>query len=276
MNHYKKFNNTLLIILITIIPFFTNAQKLPKVQETSQRVPANVKIDGKLAEWNKFGAYNSKAGVFYTIANDDDKLYLTLQAKDMDVITKMIRGGVTLTINSLDKKDDKNGISIQFPAITRKVGFSVNLSNKPKLTHDTMLNRKQLDSFAYVVNKELTNKSKFIVIGGIKAITDDSISVYNEYGIKAVSRVDNQINYVYELAIPLKYLGLSTDNPKHFFYNIKVNAIAGGLDGIDGIGKITSVTIVGESIVMTGPGADRAMSLMNYTDFWGEYTLAKK
>ena len=49
----------ILSILFAVITFTATAQKLPNVQATSLRAPANIKIDGKATEWNdKFQAYN--------------------------------------------------------------------------------------------------------------------------------------------------------------------------------------------------------------------------
>jgi hypothetical protein len=289
MNNYKRLNNAFSFILVAISPFTANAQKLPAVQQVSVYAPDNIKIDGKTTEWdNKFQAYNRVDNVYYTIANDDDRLYLIIQGKDMDVISKMIRGGVTFTINSSGKKNDKEGVAITFPATDDHIPvsrsdngskFNVNLGNKPEITRDTALNRKQADSFRNVVNKGIANTSKFIVVTGIKAIADDSISVYNEYGIKAVSLVDAQINYTYELAIPLKYLGLSVNSPNQFAYNIMINGLP-SLDNVPNSSRlqegITSFYVEGGNIVVTGPSAGRVMFLRNPTDFWGEYTLAKK
>jgi len=94
----------------------TNAQKLPNVQTASLRAPANTKIDGKPTEWdNKFQAYNHATEVYYTLANDDDKLYLVVQATDRQIINKIIGGGVTFTVQKSGKKNDKGGISITYP-----------------------------------------------------------------------------------------------------------------------------------------------------------------
>src|SRR5476649_2012908 len=91
------------------------AQKLPNVQTASVRAPANIKIDGKTTEWNNtFQAYNHATDIFYTVSNDDAKLYLTIQASDKLVINKIMSGGITFTIQKSGKKTDKDGISITY------------------------------------------------------------------------------------------------------------------------------------------------------------------
>src|SRR5471030_2030490 len=56
-------------------------------------------------------------------------------------------------------------------------------------------------------------------------IPDTVISIYNDYGVKAAVNYDVNGNLTCEMAIPLKYLHLSTTNPKEFAYNIKLNGL---------------------------------------------------
>jgi len=82
------------VILFSIAFLNTHAQTLPKVQEASLRAPDNIKIDGKPTEWNnQFQAYNTATDLFYTIANDDQNLYLVIQAKKPLSISKIGQRG---------------------------------------------------------------------------------------------------------------------------------------------------------------------------------------
>ncbi|MFD2147970.1 hypothetical protein [Mucilaginibacter antarcticus] len=103
--------NKLNKIVVTAFAVFVSsvltsaAQRLPDLQKESLRAPADIKIDGKPAEWdNKFRAFNKSTEVFYTIANDDNRLYLTIQADRRNIINKIINGGVALTIKKGGKK----------------------------------------------------------------------------------------------------------------------------------------------------------------------------
>src|ERR1700761_303273 len=109
-------------LCLTCSMFVTaSAQKLPNVQTASLRAPANMKIDGKATEWNnQFQAYNHATDIFYTISNDDSKLYLTVRATDKQVMNKILRGGVTFTVQPSGKKTDKDGISITYPLFDQK------------------------------------------------------------------------------------------------------------------------------------------------------------
>lgn len=266
--------------LFLTIAVNTIAQKLPGVQQSSMRAPGNVIIDGKATEWgNKFLAYNKVIGVYYSIANDDDKLYLTLQATDADIIRKIVLGGVTFTLNIPGKKDDKNGVAITFPAYDKRyVPLYLILNNRPEPTKDTLKNRMQADSFMNAYNDKISNSLKLIGVAGIKQIRDDVISIYNEEGINAASRFDHKIAYTYELAIPLKYLQFTVDKPVKFSYNIKLNGIIPKGSSMVDTGRPDIIVFVGPDgkNYTTGKATPENMALAYPTDFWGEYVLARK
>ncbi len=98
-----------LIALLCLACIQASAQKLSNVQKSGFRAPANIKIDGKTDDWaNSFKAYNANIESYYTIANDDDNLYLVIQAGNNDVANKMMRGGITFNINQDKSKDDSS------------------------------------------------------------------------------------------------------------------------------------------------------------------------
>jgi hypothetical protein len=276
----KKRNYTrfLLVALIFHIAFVTYAQKLPNVQQVSQRVPADTKIDGRSIEWNnKFQAYNNATEIYYSIANDNDKLYLAIQATKPDIINKIILGGITFTVSRTGKKEDKGGVAVTFPTFYKNQRPNINLKNIPKPRRDTIESKVQADSFVRAINKELTDKTKLIEVEGVKSITDSIISVYNQEGFKAANLFDNQINYITELAIPLKYLGFSINEPVAFKYHIKLNGAAGHNATIQLLpnGRFYGVT-ESNGHMYAIPATSQYSSYAFPTDFWGEYTLTKK
>jgi hypothetical protein len=259
------------------ISLSATAQKLPEVQKISLRAPANTMADGKTTEWgNRFQAHNNAAGVWYTVANDDEKLYFVIHAEDADIIHKMMRGCVAIIINTSGKKDDKGAVTITFPTYAATDGPNVSLSGRPKDISDTTLLRLKTDTFMLKMNKRLAEKQKFIAVAGIKQITDTLISVYNDYNIEAKALLDNKLYYNYELAVPLKYLGLSADKAPKFNYNIRLNGIApkGATLQITAGGRVL-ITQADGSVSVAGAGT-RGIVMAYPNDFWGEYILAKK
>jgi len=300
MNNYKRLNNAFLIILVAIIPFIANAQKLPNVQQNSLRAPDNVKIDARLNEWSDiFKAYNNTTNVFYTMANDDKNLYLVIKSADQMNNNKIMAGGINFTVNTAGKKNEKGAYTIVFPLIdmagfrgqTRQVtvmrapggGDNIRMDVGPGGGAPV-----QPDSTAIAARrkKAISMVKEIKLLGFTADIPDTVISIFNEYSIKAALDYDAKGNLVYEMAIPLKYLHLSTDNSGEFAYNIKLNGLnlsammppgatimiapAGGGDG----GGMRG----GGDMIMAGggppPGPMQAM--ISPTDFWGKYTLAKK
>jgi hypothetical protein len=254
---------TVLLVLIALAATAAKAQKLPNIQKESVRAPANIKVDGKATEWdNKFKAQNNATELFYTISNDDENLYLTVQTKFKDVIDKIMRGGITLNINqTLDKKSN-SPVSVTYPSLdapgTSNITNMLTLKNYPEANPG-----KEPVSFDDV-SKAFTTRSKVVVVGGIKGIANGEISIYNESGILVASHFTDDFGYTYELAIPIKHLSLPDNGTKAFSYQIKVNEPKPLTPKYNGNGPPPP------------PPPPMLRTSVAATDFWGEYTLAKK
>ena len=268
-----KITTCLFSFLSIVTCVSASAQKLPAIQQASIKPPANLKIDGKINEWNnKFQAFNTNVDAFYTIANDDNNLYLVVQAQDETTAKKMIGAGILLSItpgkNNLEGGD---GIGTSIAESTtlaisnNYVEFKQYAGKKDKL--------KQADSLLALMNKDLTNGSKEIIVAGIEGV-DNKISVYNDLGIKSVMLFDNTGALNWELAVPLKYLKSAMNNQRNFFYNLMVKGMRNNAKTVTSrFGGAVTVSNVPRSMV-TGLSFDREL-IMNPTDFWGEYKLAK-
>jgi uncharacterized membrane protein YgcG len=283
------------LLIFSSIKIFAQAH-LKDVQVTSVWAPANVKIDGNITEWeDSFQAYNKTTKLFYTLSNNEKYLFLALTCTDAGNNTKIAAGGITLTINTAGKKKDKDAFILGYPVITRAGGRGVRGNRRPQTDG--------VDTAAVAAaRKQFITSSKEIKVFGFKDIADTLISIYNEYGIKTGIGYDALGNYSYELAIPLKLLGISADNAKEIAYNIKVNGLlvntgagvrnnnggdnsggfgGGGFGGGNGGGGRGGSGGSGRG----GDGGGRInfvtsnidfQDLTNPTDFWGKYTLAKK
>ena len=260
--------------LLAAICITADAQKLPNVQQTGVYAPANVKIDGKATEWdNKFQAYNNATDIFYTIANNDDYLYLIVQATDANVIRKIVERGVTLTIKK--SKNLMGDMSFTFPINNDTRGMSLNLNTRMNLMRRTPedTSARALDSIMMHNNKTLGEKHKWIQVTGVKDV-DSLISVYNDQGIKAVGSFNTKKAYTFEMSVKLKLLGLSTSDATKFSYQLKVN-------GARSAGPITTIIngdrLSADEVAQVLADANAKMNSINGpTYFNGEYTLAKK
>jgi hypothetical protein len=255
---------------LTQIDIKAKAARLPNIQQISLRAPANAKIDGKATEWNdQFQAFNHATEIFYTIANDDKKLYLTIQAvKPFFIINKILSGGIIVTINTSGKKSIKNAASITYP--TPQHGkLIVNSKAMPALD-----NQKLADSVMNVYNNRLTDKEKTITVTGITGI-DSLISIYNTDGIKAAGLFNNKMAYTYELAIDLKLLNLNTDDVVKFSYNITLPGYNKSANLAAEAASFLKENGMNPNMFTPVPG-QTPLPMEVPTDFWGEYTLMKK
>jgi hypothetical protein len=268
------------------------AQKLSDVQEGSVWAPV-VKVDGKLTEWeNNFKANNKSTNLTYTIANDAKNLYLAIQSKDITNNNKIMLGGITLAINTAGKKSDKEGYKLTYPIRQRRSGGgqggapgtvriqggNINVGQFQNIT------QAQRDSMQRAVAKSQLAGAKEIKVFGFKNVTDSLISIYNEYGIKAIATISETGVFMYEISIPLELLDMSAAEPKEFFYNVKINGLQRGAFGGGNFGGAGGPTGAGGggNVVMTrveggggGFGNTNFQDLITPTDFWGKYILSK-
>src|ERR1700744_4044819 len=101
----KLYLKPLIAALCICCTIATKAQKIQSIQNNAFRAPDNVKIDGKANDWDQsFQAHNTSVDLFYTIANDDDNLYLVARATEQDVINRMANGGLSLVIYKSGKR----------------------------------------------------------------------------------------------------------------------------------------------------------------------------
>lgn len=277
--------------LLWFLAFTASAQKVPDVQTAAFSAPPNVRVDGKATEWGEtLAADNKRTSLSYTLANDDKYLYLVIKGNGTTNINKIMAGGITFNVNTDGKKKEKESFSITYPLIKRATrgqggprqgmaqagggqargGFGGGAQNRTPLT------TAQRDSISAITHKAQLATVKEIKVSGFKNITDSLISIYNEFGIKAVASFDSKGTFVYELAMPLNMLDLSIDQPKEFVYQLKVNGLVmagfggGGSNGGGGRGNF------GGGGGGNFGGGGNTQDLMSPTDFWGKYQLIKK
>jgi len=279
----KKCVLSLLLIAFCISQSFAQ-DKLKSVQAAGLWAVPNVKIDGNIAEWNNnFQAYNKNVKLFYTLANDEKYLYLVAKSTDATNNAKIAAGGITLNINTEDKKNEKDAFSLTYPVVGRAVGrggrgrggFGGGRNGGAPLSDSAA------KAATEEAHKQFIEAAKEIKVLGFKDITDTLISIYNEYSIKALVGYDDQGSLTYEMAVPLKIFGLSADSPKEFAYQIMLSGIpvpaTGGFGGGGG-GRGGGGGGGGGGRGGSGGGRNNIdyQELLAPTDFWGKYTLAKK
>ena len=294
--------------------------KLKDVQAASVWAPTGTKTDAKLSEWNdSFQAFNKSTKLYYTVANDAKFVYLVIKSTDATATNKIMMGGITLTVNTEGKKKTESAYSITYPVVARpsfgQRGAGGMMGGGPggagggaanMRSMQTMMEGGKPDSAVIAMRRQSLVAAKEIKVSGFKDIPDSLISLYNEYSLKAAANYDNDGNFLYEMAIPIKLMGLSPESTQELAYNVKLNGLtipnfnrgddmAGGPGGAPGPGAGGAPGgfggpgggAPGGGIRMNGGfagsggggprgGGVNFQEMISPTDFWGKYTLAKK
>jgi len=283
-------NSSLTDISLSEVAIAAKGRKLPNIQQVSVRAPGDIKIDGSSAEWNNtFKAFNTATDVFYTLSNDDDNLYLIVKVTDPRTIFKIIESDIAFTVNPTGKKsrDNKNNMVFTYPLldsnIRPRIVINAGLNVKPNINIGVRQGIQidkyysgfppATDSMKAIANKLFAKNATEIKVKGIGEIPDTLLSVYNEKGIRVAATINQKGAYTYELAIPLKHLGISVENNPKFSYSIR-------LDAATKIGIHFGMSIRAEPLPGQKPSGAPFIytneDLLTTTDLWGDYTLIKK
>ena len=237
------------------------AQKLPNKQEVSIFAPAGIKTDGRATEWNDtFQAYNRATEVSYTLANDADNLYLVCQATEVEVIQKMLDGGITLTVSAADKNSTLTPVKVTYPIIPwTSVQIDYAMKTAGPLEDDVVV----------MINKRINGQLKLIKVNGIKEFAEGTVPIYNDAGIIMAQNVTKSKVYTLELAFPLKYIRQLINDKGTFNYGVTVN------------GDDPKTTIVVGGSNRFGAATEQVVArgmeyAMTPTYFTATYTLAVK
>ncbi|MEC5144425.1 hypothetical protein [Chitinophaga sp. 212800010-3] len=223
--------------------------------EPNKWAPANIKIDGQATEWSKpLQFYSNVTKLFYTIANDQENLYVVISVPDAQSQTKVMRSGFTFTANASGKK--KGGASVTFP-ITADVNTGA--SDVPEASRALI---------AGELKKQALANLKEIKVDGFEGVPDGNIPVHNSFGIQTAASFESGGNLVCELAIPLKLLGIPAGSTQPVAYRFKVNAVKR-----EDKKELEAKRAKGEQPPKPGEYQDN-FALYYSSDFWTRQTLA--
>ncbi len=268
-----------LLLLLCLSSFLSlSAQKLPDIQNTGLRAPSGVRVDGKVAEWkDTYEAFNKRTSLSYSIANDDKYIYLLVKAEEMSAINKIMAGGITFSINTKGKRNEKEAYSITYPFIPRNSpsgtraggGMNrggVNVGGASQMSRPTGPSP-QRDSLQQVQHRTRLASVKEIPLKGFSQIPDSLISIYNEYGIKVAGSIQEGVFFC-EMAIPLSIMELSPGDTSELMYQLKLNGLSMGS------GNGGQIIVLGGQGRLGGGNID-FQDLSSPTDFWGKYPFIK-
>lgn len=203
----KPYQKTIALFVCWLAIIDASAQNLPAVQKVSLYSTAPIKAE---SQGKNLQAYNRGNHIYYTIANDRTNLYLTVSTADKLTIQKIVRWGLRLTVSTTNK-NIQQGPSVSYPVPDIDKNFSIIRTAESEIASK--------DSY----NAKMTAICKLIDVQGLSDIVGPTISVNNSDGIIAKGLFNNQLEYTYELTVPLKYLNIFADNKTGFWYDIRLN-----------------------------------------------------
>lgn len=165
--------------------------------------------DGLLDDWpDTLSLYNKDAGIYYSLSNDSQNIYLAMRSISKESVTRILVGGISFSANIESRK--KEVPTVTFPIADRTQGRNRNTKGQPGVQDGL---------------QQLLSHVKDIKVEGFKEIIDGGISLENTYGIRAAATFDQDHNLVQEIIIPIRLLNLNTDVTDPITYRIKINGI---------------------------------------------------
>ncbi|WP_259065323.1 hypothetical protein HDF24_01295 [Mucilaginibacter sp. X4EP1] len=262
---------------------FCTAQSNKNAIATLQAPPAKIVIDGDIKEWgDSLRYYNTEKRINYAIANTKDTLYIAIRVNDRSEQIRILRAGITFTIDPKGKK--KETYSITFPL---NVNGSVSL---PPIKKDDVPADVTQEDRDELMRERLTNLRGIKVVG-FKDIETDMITTSNTYGFQTAVKYDDNNYLICEAAIPMSFFHADGSDKNEWAFNFRINGIqkkpnpgngdagsesqggghGGGMGGGGrgghggGRGNHNSEAL----------GADSPSELNKTEDFWEKFYLAK-
>ncbi len=272
-------------VLPLVISTTTFAQDKP-VSNKLLPPPSDIVIDGDLKEWgDSLRYYNQDKQLNYALANDQDNLYMAIRINDRSEQIRVLRAGLTLSIDTRGKK--KETFTMTFPVGDQSAqGMAENIMDLQGGSNDV----KQEDR-EELMKAKLT-KLREIKVTGFKDVEGETMTTSNTYGFKVAIDYDKDGILVYEAAIPLKFFHADDLSKNEWAFNFKINGItrpgqerdngnhegmtrggAGGFGGGGGRMGGGRGSRTGGNRANNAP-VDRS-ELSKSVDFWEKYYLAK-
>ncbi|HZY40104.1 MAG TPA: hypothetical protein VFE53_25805 [Mucilaginibacter sp.] len=178
--------------------------------------PAKIIIDGDIKDWGDSLRYlNAEKHLNYSIANTKDTLYLAIRFNDRVDQMRVLRAGLTFSIDPKGKK--KEAYSITFPLNT-ETNRSLRTLKDTGMAESTKQEREEL-------MRERLTSLRGIKVVGFKDIEDEMITTSNTYGIQTAVNYDDNGYLVCEAAIPLQYFHVDEPAKNEWSFNFRINGI---------------------------------------------------
>ena len=180
--------------------------------------PQNIIIDGDAKEWgDSLRYYNTEKHISYDIANTKDTLYMAIRVNDRLSQMRILRAGLTFSIDTKGKK--KETFSITFPLSVGSNKTPVeSLHTDDAPTNITKKDRDELE-------RERLSNLRGIKVTGFKDVEDEMMTTSNTYGFQTAVNYDRDGYLVCEAAIPLSFFHADNLTGGLWAFNFKINGV---------------------------------------------------
>ena len=208
------------MLILVLVVGICNAQDGGKLQAP----PKNVIIDGDIKEWgDSLRYYNTAKHLNFALANSKDTLYMAIRTNDRSEQTRILKAGITLSIDTKGKK--KEEYSITFPVSTE----GSTTPPGPSKDDNGEVTQQERDE---LTRQKLTSL-RGIKVEGFKDIEGDIITTSNTYGFQTGVNYDVNGYLVCEAAIPLKYFHDADPSGNEWAFNFKINGLQRRTSSVD-------------------------------------------
>ena len=155
-------------------------------------------IDGNSKDWpSPYPNFDAKAKIAYATSNDKENLYITMEAGDEMTQMKILKQGMTVSIDTSGGKDA--GFHINFPLPNDSE--PMDLPQDGRKRDPASLQGKQLD---IKLSKGAKDANQFSLEGFSGCNGGYMVSQTTQCGIKVIVRVDEYKELVWEAVVPFK------------------------------------------------------------------------
>jgi hypothetical protein len=183
---------SLLVIVISISCSSSKTASNPAIAESAHWQKDSLVIDGSDSGWTKPLAYHDeKQELSYSVSNDDRNLYITASTQNDATIIRILRGGMTLYINSHGTKDEYGAAGISFPTGNSVLKNDNLLNNRPGLEQDKNIALRGVEDYS---------------LFGFRTIRAPETFAYgqpNAEGVELAISMSSSKELIYEAKIPL-------------------------------------------------------------------------
>lgn len=205
----KVFGTAILLVVLSLISVDVvaknkGAKKVPGVWQEQPII-----IDGSSGDWKiPYPYYDEDAMLGYSVTNDSENLYITVQTGDAATQLKILEGGLTVWVDKTGKQDEVTAINFPIPANYKnrqhaKDGSYSREQNEPDPGPQEAV-QKRIIEMQQNVKKAIAAADEYSLQGFKGCNFQFPVKAENSCGIVVRIDMDQDNELIWEAKIPFK------------------------------------------------------------------------